>query len=337
MLENDFFIDVKSYVFNLFKNSLPIEAVYHNFDHTNQVVEASNEIALAENISKENLEVVLIAAWFHDTGYTVGVEKHEEESKKIATAYLTKKGLSTEIIAKVNDLITATVMPQNPKNKLEEIICDADLYHLGVESFNSKSNLLRSEFELLCNKSCTNLEWQEHNDAFLAEHKYFTDFAFEKLNPQKTLNRLKIQKDIKKATAKKLESELKLKNKNEDIKRKKHKSDRPDRGIETMFRVTLRNHMKLSDIADTKANILLSISAIIMSIVLTNLFPKLDKPDNYYLIYPTILFIIIAVITMVFSILSTRPKVTSGMPKKKEPNRQKAEAILDSSVANIKI
>ena len=79
-----------------------------------------------------------------------------------------------------------------------------------------------------------------------------------------------------------------------------------------MFRVTLKNHIKLSDIADTKANILLSVSAIILSIALSTLFPKLDKPSNYYLIYPTLIFLFITVVTMVFSILSTRPKVTSG-------------------------
>ena len=106
--------------------------------------------------------------------------------------------------------------------------------------------------------------------------------------------------------------------KKEEIRRKKNKEDRPERGIETMFRVTLRNHIKLSDIADTKANILLSVSAIIMSIALSTLFPKLDKPSNAYLIYPTLIFIITAVVTMVLSILSTRPKVTSGTFSKEE-------------------
>lgn len=327
MLENDFLLEVKNYVFELFKNSLPVEVLYHNFDHTIQVVEASHEIGLAENISDEDMEMLLLAAWFHDTGYTVGYEDHEQESQNIASTFLADKGMSEEKISKIKAIIQATAMPQNPKDKLGEIICDADLYHLGAEDFNKKSNLLRSEFEMLCSKEFSDTEWLEENDAFLTNHKFFTNTAFEKLNAQKALNRLKIQKDIKKIKAKELEQSLKIKLKKEDLNRKKNKDERPDRGIETMFRVTLRNHIKLSDIADTKANILLSVSAITMSIVLTNLFPKLDKPDNYYLVYPTIFFIVVAVITMVFSILSTMPKVTSGIFTKEDVKNKKVNLL----------
>lgn len=94
-----------------------------------------------------------------------------------------------------------------------------------------------------------------------------------------------------------------------------------------MYRVTLKNHLKLSDIADTKANILLSVSAITLSISLSTLFPKLDKADNYYLIYPTLFFLLITVLTMIFSILSTRPKVTSGKFSKDDIKSRKANLL----------
>jgi hypothetical protein len=208
--------------------------------------------------------------------------------------------------------IDATKMPQKPINKLGGILCDADLFHLGTEEFNNISSLLRSEMEVLCGEEYTDIEWLEKNEKFLSEHTYKTDYAFQKLNLQKTSNWLKIQKDLKKLILKKSEQDVKDLLKLEEVKRKELKDNRPDRGIETMYRVTLKNHIKLSDIADTKANILLSVSAIIMSIALSTLFPKLDKPDNYYLIYPTMLFLLMSVVTMIFSILSTRPKVTSG-------------------------
>lgn len=312
MLENDFFIDVKGFVSNLFKEKLPIQTVYHNFNHTLQVVNAANEIATAEKISEEDKEIVLIAAWFHDVGFVVTTAKHENESKKIAKEYLTNKKISTEKIDRVLACIDATVVPQKPTNKIEEIICDADLFHLGSEDFSKKSNLLRSEWEELCNQYFTDIEWHQNNEKFLSEHAYFTDYAYQTLNEQKMVNRLKVQKDLRKLILKYEEQESKEKLKLEESKRKELKDNRPDRGIETMYRVTLRNHIKLSDIADTKANILLSVSAIILSIALSTLFPKLDKPDNYYLIYPTIFFLLMSVVTMIFSILSTRPKVTSG-------------------------
>ena len=218
-------------------------------------------------------------------------------------------------------------MPQNPTNKLEKIICDADLFHLGSENFIEKTTLLRSEWEQLCNKYLTDIEWLKENNNFFGEHKYFTNYAFNKQSSQKTLNWLKVQKDLKKAIAKNEEQELKNKLKKDELKRKKAKDERPERGIETMYRVTLKNHIKLSDIADTKANILLSVSAIILSIALSTLFPKLDKADNFYLIYPTMLFLFVSVVTMIFSILSKRPKVTSGSFTKEDIKNRKVNLL----------
>lgn len=327
MLKNDFFKEVNNFVFDLLKKELSSKVVYHNYNHTLSVVDAANEIALAENISKEELEIVLLAAWFHDTGFTKEVSSHEKDSLKITEKYLSKKGFEAAKIKDVLSCIEATKMPQKPTSKLEEIICDADLFHLGADNFNEKTNLLRSEWELLCDKHLTDIEWLKENIKFIGEHKYFTNYAFNKLTAKKTSNWLKVQKELKKVASKNLEQEHKVKTKKEEAKRKKEKNDRPERGIETMYRVTLRNHIKLSDIADTKANILLSVSAIILSIALSTLFPKLDKPDNYYLIFPTLLFLFVSVVTMIFSILSTRPKVTSGTFTKEDVKNRKVNLL----------
>lgn len=312
MYNNELFDGIKKHIFSLCKNDLPPQVVYHNFDHITDVVNAVEEIGKAEGLSENDLELLLIAAWFHDIGFINTIDNHEDSSKVIAKTYLAKINYPNDKIELVLELIEATRMPQNPKNKLEEVICDADLFHLGCENFTEKSNLLQSELAQLCDKHFTELEWLNKNLDFLKNHNYFTNYAFSKLNSQKTANWLKLEKDIKKITAKIEEQNLKSKLKVAEQKRKKDKDERPDRGIETMFRVTLRNHIKLSDIADTKANILLSVSAIVLSIALSTLFPKLDSPKNEYLIYPTYLFLIVTVVTMVFSILSTRPKVTSG-------------------------
>ena len=312
MLHTKLFIEVRKFIFESFKKELAPQIVYHNFTHTEEVVNAAYEIGQAENISEKDLEVLLLAAWFHDVGFIKSLENHEENSKEIATAYLKEINYPEDLIAKVCKIIDATKMPQEPTTLLEKIICDADLFHLGTENFNERSNLLRSEWESCNKKNFSDIEWIEQNEKFIGKHTFFTDYAFKKLNNQKVQNWLKTKKDIKKTISKKAELEEKKTLKKAELKRKKDKDERPDRGIETMFRVTLKNHIKLSDIADTKANILLSVSAIILSIALSSLFPKLDKPSNYYLIYPTLIFLFITVVTMIFSILSTRPKVTSG-------------------------
>lgn len=98
----------------------------------------------------------------------------------------------------------------------------------------------------------------------------------------------------------------------EEENKKKDKTEKPDRGIDTLFRVTLGNHTRLSGIADSKANILLSVNAIIISIALSSIIPKLDSPKNAHLVVPTFIMLMSSVVTIIFAILSTRPKVTSG-------------------------
>ena len=93
-------------------------------------------------------------------------------------------------------------------------------------------------------------------------------------------------------------------------KKKKKKNEIPEKGIETMFRVALRNHLSLSQIADNKANTLISVNAIIISIVLSTLFPKLDS--NPFLIYPGFTLLGFSIITVIISIFSTVPNTTHG-------------------------
>lgn len=112
-------------------------------------------------------------------------------------------------------------------------------------------------------------------------------------------------------------------------KRKDFKDEKRDysRAIDTMFRVTLNNHTRLSEIADSKANILLSVNAIIISIVLSSLIPKLDAPRNYHLIVPTFILLMSSVVSIIFAIISTRPKVTSGSFTRDEVQQKKVNIL----------
>lgn len=299
------------YVVSYLKHNLPSGAVYHSITHTQDVVDAVKTLAKEEGVSDEDKECLLLAAWFHDIGYCNGGSNHEERSVKEAVSFLQDHKYDQDKIDTVVSCINTTKMPQAPSNKLEEIICDADLFHVATSSFESDSKLLRAEWELLEGKTLTDVEWYQCNSEFLREHKFYTDFAFRNWSAMKASNLATNEKKLKNAIQKEDEALLKReKNKAKSVKNKS--TNKSDRTVETMYRVTLRNHIKLSAIADSKANILLSVNAIILSLALSNLFPKLDKTDNHYLILPTIIFLLTAVTSIIFAILSTRPKVTSG-------------------------
>ena len=296
----------EDFVSNLLKDKLSNLYSYHNLNHTLTVVSAVKELCKKEEVKGEDKEVLLIAAWFHDTGYTIGFENHEKESVKIATAFLKEKDHSDDFIEKVSSLILATVKEYIPKTHLEKIMKDADYAHLVGPEYEITCELLRIELKNAFNISYSNAEWAKENLNFLMnKHRFYTDFALKKWQPLKERNILLVQKRIEK-------QEKKEADKMEEENKKKDKIEKPDRGVDTLFRVTLGNHTRLSGIADSKANILLSVNAIIISIALSSIIPKLDSPKNAHLVIPTFIMLISSVVTIIFAILSTRPKVTSG-------------------------
>ena len=299
----------EKFVVHLLNNKLDNKFVYHNLAHTQRVVEKAKELAELAQISELEKTHLILSAWLHDTGFTVKIENHEDESAKIATTFLTEQGCSNNDIEAVCNLILATNLDYEPKNKLEKIIRDADCAHIGSKNYLEVAELLRKEWELTCNKTITEAKWLEESINFLTtQHRFYSDVAssiWDKGKGKNLSQLLKMQKKL-------ISEESKLKHKIDELKFKKNKIELPERGIETMFRVTLKNHMHLSNIADTKANILLSVNAIIVSLVLSNLVSKLDNPSNDYLIWPTVIFVIFTVISIILSILATRPNVTSG-------------------------
>src|SRR5690606_19195399 len=161
--------------------------------------------------------------------------------------------------------------------------------------------------KLLKIRNYSTQEWiQENIKMFTQLHRFHTPYAiknWQKKKDENLLELLKIDKSYR-SKIKKEEEKAKVK--------AKYKNDSPERGIQTLYRVTMRNHLKLSDIADTKANILLSVNAIIISLAIANLIPDLDTPGNKQIMIPTLILVLFSVASIVGSILSTRPNVTSG-------------------------
>lgn len=296
---------VKKYVGETFREKAPPENAYHNMMHTTEVAKMIEEIAAASNVSADEKEMLLIAAWFHDVGYVERCEGHEEISVDYAKKFLSENDYDSSKINVVLDLIRATKVPHSPKNLLEEIICDADLHHLGIIDFEEKGNSYREELAKKMNIVYNDEQWLKKNLNFFRMHKYFTPYAKSRFETQKNINMAKIEKKLKK-----------LKKKNEaDVEDKSNKDKKKldkgaGRSIETMFRNTMRTHVSFSAMADTKANIMISVNTLILTILVTIMLRKLDT--NPHLIIPTAMLTLTSLVTLVYAILVTRPKVTSG-------------------------
>lgn len=296
--------------------------LYHNINHTKRVVESAKEIIEHTEIDSDLKEIIIVSAWLHDLGYTVTDEKHEEESVRIAENFLKTIDKTPDFVTKVVNCIRATKVDAVPKSIEEEIIRDADSSHFASDDFKEISELLRQELQRLGKENYNTREWREENiDMLSNKHKYYSTYAIREWSAKKEENLMSL---IKK------KNKIKKKYRKEEVKAKykaKYKNENPERSIQTLFRITLRNHIKLSDIADTKANILLSVNAIIISLALSNIIPKLDNPSNQHLMIPTLILVIFSVAAIILSIMSTKPNVTSGEFSKEEVKERKVNIL----------
>ncbi|WP_241330968.1 Pycsar system effector family protein [Chryseobacterium arthrosphaerae] len=293
----------KNYVEILFKDKLSSVYFYHNFIHTAYTVNKAEEIMKNTPVSDDDQEKVLVALWFHDTGYIECAKNHEERSVEIMKEFLHQENYPENYISDVEKLILATKITYEPQNLLEKIVKDADFSHFAGHDYNDISDALRKEWELTNVRCFSNDEWNAGNlDMLKNKHTYYTDYAKENWEPLKKKNIKKIEKKLNKEEDRKETAESKSEGKKE--------KEKSDRSVDTLFRVTLNNHTRLSDIADSKANILLSVNAIIISVCLSVLVPKLDAPKNSHLILPSFILLLSSVLTIIFAILSTKPNVT---------------------------
>ncbi len=169
---------LKEYVEGVLSDKKFNNFYYHNIVHTIDVYNSAKMYAKMERISEKYIDPLLAAALLHDIGYLKQQKGHEEIGARMADRVLRKYGFKSEEIALVKRLILATKFPQNPGNdKLEHIICDADLDTLGTERFLKRSMDLKKELERISGKKIANKEWYQNQLKLLESHKYFTSSA----------------------------------------------------------------------------------------------------------------------------------------------------------------
>ncbi len=309
---------VSQFVLSYFNQHTDARLTYHNKEHTQFVVYAVTQIANHYQLNDNEFFIIVTAAWFHDLGYFTNQDNHEAESVQIAKKYLEGNAVDSADISKITDCILATKMPQKPGNRLEEIICDADLFQLGLDIFNKKSKLLRKELNALGTVETSKADWRQKNISFLAQHRYFTDYCRLLLDDgkNKNLQELKSKSQEEELQAEKTE----IVTAEKEAAPPKKKKDTLEKGVETMFKITSNNSQRLSNLADNKAHILITVNSIILSALISLVLRKLE--ENQFLIIPTFILLTVSLFSMIFSILATRPALPAGTFTEKDISDQ---------------
>lgn len=150
---------------------------YHNPAHSISVLDRATYIAMAEDVSNEDLEDLQIACLFHDTWFTVQYEKNEHIGARLARKWLEKQWHSEERIEKIEKIIMATVLFSTPRTHLENIIQDADLDNIGTKAeFITSMNYL-TELRTVGGKDISDYAYWQFVYKLLTKFKFHTETA----------------------------------------------------------------------------------------------------------------------------------------------------------------
>jgi len=287
-----------NYIIEFFEKKIDPKYVYHNLEHTLSVLSAGKKISNKANLSEDELLIVQFAALFHDTGYTDGPKNHEERSATIAENYLRENGFEPQFIQKVKACINATKMGFETSDKLSLILRDADMRGLASKKFFEITERLRIERNNIQAEPISKIDWDKTNMKFLKECTYMTKEGIDLYKKKKDKNLAALEKRHFISVNKKL------------AKEEEAKSISTNKSAQTQFKTALRNHIDLSNIADNKANIMISVNALILTVALPFMIDK--SMDNYVFLLPTIVMSLVCLVSMIYATLSTRPIKMSG-------------------------
>jgi predicted metal-dependent HD superfamily phosphohydrolase len=290
--------------------------VFHNYDHAGEVAEVAAELANAAELSESKQQALVLAAWFHDTGYTVSRTDHYAASARLAGEFLEQEKADSKLRERVPKLIES-LDAQQPEGELSALLHDANISYLGRKRFERRSSLLRLEEEHQRGKAFTLIEWQERMLERLVQTRYFSQEAHAEFSKRLNKNLASLKRDLRKGQRAAI--------------RKKTGKDF-GRGVDTVYRVTLRNHINLSSIADGKANMIISINTLVLSILITVAsagfsVTNIGTSGNLKFLIPIVVLMLTSLLAIIFAVLSAIPKV-SGQEFSIEDVRQHKVSLL---------
>ena len=290
---------VESYVRKELLTHLPSTYLFHNFEHAREVVGVVQKLAKSSDLSSSEREDLVLAAWFHDLGYIRQRKQHQQASAALARQFLEDKGYEEERIVRIEQLIQSSQATEEPSDLSERILHDARWSFLGRKRFFRKGRLLLLENEQVDGLSYTQQERQKILLDLQLETPFYTPWANERYYARRIKNISSQRENFLKAQEK---------------TRRRKTGKNFGRGIDTLYRITLRNHINLSSIADGKANMIISINTLVLSILVTAgtaglSMENLTMASNFYIVAPIIVLMFSSLLAIIFAVLSAIPKV----------------------------
>ena len=310
--------DAKSFINELYVAHDDKRLPFHNFSRTTDIIKGFKQLSAYYKLDDKSSVTAEIALLFSQAGFVEDPAGNPAaKSVELASAFLDKHETEVEDKAAIINAINAGLGLAKPNGILEAIVADTLCLYYGMKGFKEYNKLRRKEYESLHPIDDVKKDWTSKTIEILAAHEYYTDLCKLQYTAAKLENLEKLKSKQEKASAMPLvktnenpEGEVEIK----DLLSKPQKAPKtknPVRGIEMMFRLSSSNNVRISVMADNKSHIMITVNSIIISVVLGLIVKNIDTHRE--LVIPSLILLIVNVVTIIYSVLATRPGFSSGV------------------------
>ncbi len=308
-------------VLNLHNKHQNARLLLHNYAFAQSLAQKVGEISRSVGASRQQTEIAQLAAWFLPVGYLFDYENFLRSSLDQAQRFLALREYPEDGQRAVLRIMQATATQTIPTTLEEKILADAQIITAYVEGFEEKSPLLRLELEFMLDQKYDKKAWAERQLLQLLNLKLHTHFAKTQYEPVLAQN-IHSQKRVLEKTSQREEAPGIGR---AELRNFQGIDESPARAIQTFFRANYRNHINLSSIADNKANIMISVNSILISVLISILSYRNYAETNPQIVLPIIIFLVTGLASLIFAVLSARPKITKlnhpeMLPQEKRKN-----------------
>ncbi len=314
----DLIREAEQYVKNLFLTKKNELLLFHNMGYIKKTVSFANQLCEMEKVTGKEREDILVSAWLFSTGFLFDYVDYKKQSSKVAHQFLKEKGLDKQRIEKIIKIIETVLQNKIHDNICGEILYDASEFYLASEDFLLWVRYHRQERNYFLIPKLTKRSFWQTVQNFLNEHHYCTVSAQKMFEAEKEKNAAKIKFVLSQELLKQLpvNNHMLIEEMKEEINQinlKVEKRLSSARGFDTLYRITSRNQVSLSSMADNKAHILITLNTLIVSAITT--FALVKHHDLQFLIFPSIVTLSFSMISISYAIFATRPQIRPGVFK----------------------
>lgn len=293
---------IRTFVSLQYQSTEATRYVFHSFHFAEKLAAEASSLAAAEEVNPRDVEMVEALAWIIPAGHLQNNANPQKGSQELLDAFYSQEDKSS-VPPKFLETLANYLDADSTSSKAAQVLHDAMVWAQYGDDFEESSALRKLEQELVGHQSISQVEWSKMELSSLLGLKFLTPFAqshFMPLVHNNIINQRVAVEKIRKKNPIATKGSAPF----QHLSKKNTAS-----GIQTFFRANFRNHINLSEIADRKAHIMISVNAIIISVIVSVLSYRNITEVRPMIILPVVIFIICGLISLVFAVLSSRPKI----------------------------